>query len=100
MGQGGVQWGSEGTSWGSEGMPWVSKRVARASKGMARVSIGTLGGNPTCDEALAGIARRHGEDTEGRCGDLVTPVLDSAGVAPRHIGHVGHCVGAVPVVPD
>lgn len=107
VGQGGVRWGSEGTLWGSEGMLWVSKGMLWASKGMPWASKGmtevserTLWGSPTCDEALAGIASGHGEDTEGRCRDLVAPVFDGAGVAPRHIRHVGHCVGAVPVVPD
>lgn len=61
---------------------------------------GEVGGEPTCDEALAGVPRGQGVDAEGRVGDLIAAVLDGDGVPAAHVWQVGHGVGAIPVVSD
>ena len=54
----------------------------------------------TCDSALAGISCWQRSDSVGGVGDLVAPVLDEDGVPAGHVGHVGHQVGPIVVVPD
>lgn len=54
----------------------------------------------TCEETFAGIACGQGLDAVRGVGNLVASIFNGDGVGAGGVGHVGHSVGAVPVVLD
>lgn len=54
----------------------------------------------TCDTTFAGISCRERLDVVRGIRDLVSPVLNGDGVWACRVRHIGHGVGAIPVILD